>query len=78
MLGAIFRKKDAAGVAMLMAVKTGDASITMAAVIGVLRVRERFPFLYLYRKYESPDTVEWARKTAEAWADAILAKNANP
>jgi len=76
MLGGIFRKSNAAGFAMLLAVKQGeDRSDTMAAGMAVLRVKQRLVFAYLYRKYESPETVSWVRKNLEVWCDAILAKN---
>lgn len=76
MLGGIFRKSDAGGYAMLLAFKQGDGrSDTIAGGMAVLRVRQRLIFAYLYRKYESPDTVSWVGKNLEAWCDAILAKN---
>ena len=76
MLGGIFRKSNAAGFAMLLAYKqTDDRSVTMAAGMAVLRIRQRLVFAYLYRKYESPDTVSWVRKNLEMWSDAIQAKN---
>jgi len=75
MLGGIFQKTDASGYAMLMALKQEDRSVTMACGFAVLRVRERVLFAYLYRKYESPDTVRSLRKDTETWADLILAKN---
>jgi hypothetical protein len=75
MLGGLFRKPDAASVAMLVAYKQGERSVTMANGIAFLRVRQRLIFVYLFRKYESPDTVSWLRKNLEPWVDAILAKN---
>ncbi len=76
MLGGIFRKSDAGGFAMLVAVKQADdRSATMAGGMAVLRVRQRLIFAYLYRKYESPETISWVHKTLEAWCDGILAKN---
>jgi hypothetical protein len=66
MLGAIFHKSNAAGFAMLMAVKEDDRSDTMAGGIALLRVKQRLIFAYLYRKYESPDTVSWLGKNLEA------------
>lgn len=76
MLGGIFRKDNAAGYAMLLAVKQGDdRSNTMAGGMAVIRIRQRLVFAYLYRKYESPDTVSWVSKNLEVWCDAILAKN---
>lgn len=74
-LGGVFKKDDAAGFAMLMALKQGDQSTTMAAGIALLRVKQRLVFAYLFRKYESPDTIGWVRKNLEAWADAILTRN---
>lgn len=75
MLGGIFQKSDAAGFAMLTASKEGEHSVTMAGGFAVLRVKQRLIFAYLYRRYESPDTVGWLRKSLEAWCDAILASN---
>jgi hypothetical protein len=75
MLGGIFRKSNAAGFPMLLAVKQDDRKDTMAGGMAVLRVKQRLVFAYLYRKYESPDTISWVRKNLEVWCDAILAKN---
>jgi hypothetical protein len=75
MLGGLFRKPDAASVAMLLAYKQGDRTVTMAGGIGFIRIRQRLIFAYLFRRYESPDTVSWLRKNLEPWVDAILAKN---
>ena len=75
MLGGLFRKPDAASVAMLLAYKQGDRTVTMAGGIGFIRIRQRLIFAYLFRRYESPDTVNWLRKNLEPWVDAILAKN---
>jgi hypothetical protein len=75
MLGGIFRKPNAAGFAMLSAVKQDDRKDTMAGGMAVLRVKQRLVFAYLYRKYKSPDTISWVRKNLEVWCDAILAKN---
>jgi hypothetical protein len=75
MLGGIFQKADSSGFAMLMAVKQENRSQTMAMGFAALRVKQRLVFAYLYRKYESPETVNLLRKGLEEWADAILAKN---
>jgi hypothetical protein len=75
MLGAIFQKTDAAGFAMLLAFKQGDHDVTMAGATAFVRVKRRILFLYLYRIYESPETVSTLRKEVEAWADTILSKN---
>lgn len=75
MLGGVFQKDDASGYAMLMAMKQGDHTTTMAGGFAVLRVKQRLVFAYLYRKYESPDTISWLNQNLEAWSDAILSKN---
>jgi hypothetical protein len=75
MLGGLFQKSDAAGFAMLLAFKQGERSVTMANGTAFVRVRQRLLFMYLFRKYESPDTVNWLRRNLEPWVDAILAKN---
>jgi hypothetical protein len=75
MLGAVYQKTDSAGFAMLVAVKQGDRNVTMAGAFAVLRVKRRLIFAYLYRKYESPETVSLIRKGLESWGDGILAKN---
>jgi hypothetical protein len=75
MLGGVFQKNDASGYAMLTAIKQGDRTTTMAGGFAVLRVRQRLVFTYLYRKYESPDTISWLSKNLEVWSDAILSKN---
>lgn len=74
-LGEFFQKTDASGFGMLMAVKNDDSSDTMAMGLAVLRVKNRLLFAYLYRRYESPETVNLLRKNLETWTDAILASN---
>jgi hypothetical protein len=74
-LGSVFQKNNAAGFAMLAAYQQGDRTITMASGIAAIRVKQRLVLAYLFRKYESPDTVKWLRKTLEAWGDQILARN---
>lgn len=75
MLGQLFEKTDASGFAMLMAVKADEHSDTMATGFAVLRVKNRLLFAYLYRKYESAETVNLLRKNLDSWTDAILASN---
>jgi hypothetical protein len=74
-LGSIFQKTDSSGFAMLMGYKQDDRTVTMAMGMAVLRVKQRLIFAYLFRRYESPDTVSWIRENLEAWTDAILSKN---
>jgi hypothetical protein len=74
-LGGLFRKLDVAGFAMLATFKSGDRGGTMAMGCAFVRVKQRLLFVYLYRKYESPESVSWMRKNLETWCDAILAKN---
>ena len=75
MLGGVFRKTDAAGFAMLVAIKQNDRSVTMAGAFAMVRVKQRLIYAYLFRRYESPDTVRWLRKNLDVWADAIVARN---
>ncbi len=75
MLGGIFQKSNAAGFAMLSAMKQDDRTTTMAIGMAVIRVKQRLVFAYLYHKYESSDTVSWVSKHLEAWCDAILDEN---
>ena len=75
MLGGIFKKSDAGGFAMLLAVKQDTGSVTMAAGIAALRLKQRLIFAYLYRRYDSPETVALVSKDLETWTDALLAKN---
>lgn len=75
MLGTIFKKTDAAGVAMLMAYKQETRTVNMAMGIGLVRAKQRLLFTYLYRKYDGAESVNWLRKNLEAWDDAILARN---
>jgi len=60
---------------MLAAYKQEDRSVTMIIGTAFVRVKQRLIFVYLYRRYESPDTATLIRKELETWADAILAKN---
>ncbi|MGO9095193.1 MAG: hypothetical protein ACLQGV_08215 [Bryobacteraceae bacterium] len=74
-LGGLFKKADVAAFAMLMSLKSGDRSVTMAGGMAVLRIKQRLVFVYLFRRYESPETVNWLHKNLETWCDSILAKN---
>ncbi len=51
MLGHLFAKTDAFGFAMLVAIKQADRSVTMAVGVGIIRVKQRALFVYLYRNY---------------------------
>lgn len=74
-LGGIFQKTDAYGYASLTKYSQGDRSVTMATASAVIRVRQRLIFAYIFRRYESPETVMSMAKSLEAWTDSILAKN---
>jgi len=75
MLGVLIQKTDAAAVALLSVSRVGNRTIPLATGLALIRVRDRVLFVILARKYESPETVSWLRKTLETWTDAILAKN---
>lgn len=74
-LGEVFRKTDAVGMAMLTAVKQEDQTVRMVSGMAFVRARQRLLFVYLYRRYESAETVAWIRKTLESWTSAIHARN---
>ncbi len=74
-LGAVFRKTDAYGSVTLTKYSQGERSGTMAAGTALIRVRQRVIFAYIFRRYESPETVLSIGKSLEAWTDLILAKN---
>ncbi|HVU47472.1 MAG TPA: hypothetical protein VHD85_15170 [Terracidiphilus sp.] len=74
-LGALFSKQDACGFGVIMPVSAKGTTVKMAAGIMVLRVQQRLVFAYLYTEYKDDTSVQWMGKTAEAWADSILAAN---
>ena len=75
MLGGFFRQPDAAGYGMLIAIKHEDENVTMATGMAAVRIKQRLLFAYIFRKYESPETVALVGKDLRSWADSILAKN---
>ena len=75
MLGGFFREPDAAGYGMLIAIKHEDKNITLANGMAAVRIKQRLIFAYIFRKYESPETVALVGKDLGSWADSILAKN---
>jgi len=75
MLGGFFREPDAAGYGMLIAIKHEDKNVTLANGMAAIRIKQRLIFAYLFRKYESPETVALVGKDLRSWADSILAKN---
>jgi hypothetical protein len=76
-LGVVFRKVDAMGVAMLMGVKEAGAvdNVTMASTFAILRVKQRAVFAYIYQRYDSPETVKSLGKMLEVWTDRIVSAN---
>jgi len=75
MLGGFFREVDAAGYGMLTADKQEEKTLTMATGMAAVRVKQRLIFAYIFRKYESPETVALVSKDLGSWVDSILAKN---
>jgi hypothetical protein len=77
MVGVLFRKTDAFGWAMLMGVKGGDndARAAVAMASALIRVKQRAVFVYVYRPYESPETIDYLRKLIDSWMDRILTVN---
>jgi hypothetical protein len=77
MIGELFRKTDAVGWAMLMGItgKDSDATATMAMAISLIRAKDRILFAYVYRAYESPESIDVLRKIADSWTNQILKEN---
>ncbi len=74
-VGPIFKKTDVYGSATLMKYSQGERSLTMVAASALIRVRQRVLYAYIFRRYESSETVVSTGKSLEVWADSILAKN---
>jgi hypothetical protein len=74
-LGVLFSKPDACGFAVVMPVSAKGNNMKMVAGVTVLRVQERLIYAYLYTRYNDEESMQWIRKTAEGWADSILAAN---
>jgi hypothetical protein len=74
-LGVLFSKPDACGFAAVMPVSAKGNNMKMVAGVIVLRVQERLIYAYLYTRYNDEESMQWIRKTAEGWADSILAAN---
>ncbi len=78
-LGKLFTIKDASGYGFIMPydlkMDGDDESLTMAAGISILRVKNRFMFLYLFDTYENAESIKWIDSTSESWCKAILKAN---
>jgi hypothetical protein len=74
-LGLLFSKPDACGFGAIMPASVKGVAVKLAVGMTVLRVQERLIYAYLYIQYKDEDSVQWVHKTAEAWADSILAAN---
>ncbi len=74
-LGGFFRETDAAGYGLLTAYKQEEETLTMASGMAAVRAKQRLLLVYIFRKYESPDTVALIRDDLKSWADSILAAN---
>ncbi len=74
-LGLLFSKPDACGFGMIMPVSAKGITLKMIVAIVYMRVQERLIYSALYTEYKDDSSVQWARKTAEDWAGAILAAN---
>jgi hypothetical protein len=74
-LGLLFSKTDACGVGLIMPVSSQGSTTRMVMGMTVLRVQSRILFGYVYTVYKDETTVQWVRKTTEAWADTILKRN---
>jgi hypothetical protein len=74
-LGQFFSKPDAIGFGMITPVTFATTSKKMVTGMNILRVQNRLIYAFVYAAYKDDDTVQWVRKTSEAWADAILKAN---
>jgi hypothetical protein len=74
-LGALFSKPDAAAFGVIEAVSAQGPTTKLVVSTVVLRAQNRILLLYLFGVYKDESTVQWARKTSEQWADAVLAAN---
>jgi hypothetical protein len=76
MVGVLFRKTDSVCVAMMGDIKGGDGSSSrISAALALIRAKQRMLYAYVYRPYESPETIDFLRKIADAWTDTILIVN---
>ncbi len=74
-LGCLFSKENAYGFGMIMPMSMGGQNMKVAGGAVLMRVKQRFIFVYLYAEYKDEETVKWILKTTENWANAILASN---
>lgn len=77
MLGSLFSKPDADGYGSLMPISVNGKTITEAVCMSVVRVQNRVLMLYLYTRYEGPDSVKWVQSVGDQWTDAVLKTNSN-
>lgn len=75
MLGTIFRKTDEFGMIQLIQFKDDGQTLTTIMGTALLRIKQRLVCLYVYRTYQSKDSLEWVKRNLEAWSDAIIAHN---
>jgi hypothetical protein len=74
-LGQFFCKTDACGFGLVMEVSAKGSSTKLISCVTILRVQNRFMYLFLYSVYKDESSAQWVRKTSEEWADAVLAAN---
>jgi hypothetical protein len=74
-LGCLFSKQDAYGFGMLMSVTMHGTTTNMINASALVRVKNRLVFAYVYVIYRDQESLQWARKAVEDWADAILMAN---
>jgi len=74
-LGTLFQMKDAYSFAAILPITTGGQRVRMLNASILLRVNNRFLFVYLYADYKDEATYKWIGDMAEGWARHILAAN---
>jgi hypothetical protein len=75
MPGTIFQKTDEFGMIQVVPFQNDGQTLTTIMGTALLRVKQRLVCVYLYRTYESKDSLEWVKRNLEAWSDAIVAHN---
>jgi hypothetical protein len=75
MLGTLFSKADAIGYGAIIPVSVDGKILTAAMCMAILRVRQRFLFIYVYAPYTEEESMKSVQKICDLWSAAILKAN---
>lgn len=75
-LGTMFQMKDAYSFGMVIPVTSAGTTENVLNVSVLIRTKDRLIFEYVYCAYDGENSMRWAGKIAEDWANQILAANA--